>query len=71
MTSMNISIKKDAYEFLKRLKTSKRSFSDVILSFKKDQSDILSFFGVLKESNWDEKEHSMKALRESINKRIS
>ena len=71
MSSVNISIKKDAYEFLKRLKTSKRSFSDVILSFKKDKNDILSFFGVLKESNWEEKERSMKALRQSINKRLS
>lgn len=34
MGSVNISLKKDAYEFLKSLKSDDKSFSEVILEFK-------------------------------------
>lgn len=70
MASINISVKKEAYEFLKNLKAGDRSFSDVILSFKKDKKDIMRFFGALKDSDWDNKEKSMKSLRESFSKRL-
>ena len=69
MTSINISLKKDAYEFLKTLKDKDKSFSDVILSFKKED-DIMKFFGALKNSNWDEKEKNMKNFRDSFKKRL-
>ena len=69
MASMNISIKKDAYEFLKKMKSNDQSFSDVILSFKK-KNNIMDFFGALKESDWHEKEKNMKEFRESFNKRL-
>ena len=70
MTSINISVKKEAYDFLKNMKTKDKSFSDIILSFKKEQSSVMRFFGALKELNWKEKENSMKSLRESFNKRL-
>lgn len=70
MASINISIRKEAYEFLKELKVGEGSFSDVILSFKKDKDDILDFFGVLKESDWNEKEQNMANFRKNFNKRL-
>ena len=70
MASVNISVRKEAYEFLKNLKTKDKSFSDVILSFKKEQGDVMRFFGVLKDSDWNEKEKHMKGLRESFNRSI-
>ena len=68
MTSMNISIKKEAYEFLKERKGD-RSFSDAILDFKKD-NDLTRFFGCLKDVDWDAREKEMKRFREEFNDRI-
>ena len=70
MTSTNISIRKDAYEFLKRFKTRDKSFSDVILGFKKDKNEILNFFGVLKSVDWKEREKEMRNLRGSFARRL-
>lgn len=78
MASVNISIKKEAYDFLSRLKTKDRSFSDVILEFKENKEErgtaksLLRFAGCLKDSgiNWEEKEKRMKEFRDSFNKRI-
>lgn len=69
MTSINISLKKEAYEFLKKLKTQDKSFSDVILTFKKS-NNIMDFFGVLKNIDWGKKEKNMEQLRSSFNKRL-
>lgn len=70
MASINISIKKEAYEFLKGLKTKDKSFSDVILSFKRKPDNIMRFFGVLKNLDWDEKEKDIGNFRSSFNKRL-
>ena len=70
MTSINISIKKEAYELLKNLKTKEKSFSEVILSFKNEHKDIMRFFGVLKSIDWGEKEKNMQHFRDSFNKRL-
>jgi len=70
MASINISIKKEAYDFLKDIKTKERSFSDVILSFKKGQNDVMKFFGVLNDIDWNEREKNMKKFRVSFRKRI-
>ena len=70
MASVNISVRKEAYNFLKNLKTDNKSFSDIILSFKKEQNDIMRFFGVLNGLDWNNKEKNMKSLRESYNKRL-
>ena len=63
MTSVNISIKREAYEFLKMMKAKDKSFSDVILGLRKDKKEALKFFGVLKDADWKEKEKKMKGLR--------
>ena len=68
MTSINISIKQDAYNFLQSLKTGNKSFSDVILEFKKD--NIMRFFGVLKDLDWDKKEKQIVSLRQSFKSRL-
>lgn len=70
MVSYNISIKEDAYDFLKRLKAKDKSFSDVILKFKENKKDIMAFFGALKSIDWKEKEAKVKEFRTSFNKRL-
>ena len=70
MSSINISLRKEAYNFLKSLKGKNISFSDVILGFKKEKRDILDFFGVLKDSSWKTKEEAMRGFRTSINRRM-
>lgn len=76
MGSMNISIKDEAYAFLESLKSENKSFSDVILEFKErdlergKEKGILKFFGVLKDSNWTEKEEIIRDFRESFEKRV-
>ncbi len=77
MSSVNISIKREAYNFLASLKDRDRSFSDVILEFKERASArgsakrLLKFAGALKDSDWDEKEKLMKNFRDSVNRRLS
>ena len=74
MGSINISLRREAYEFLKALKTRDKSFSDVVLEFKDRgaTSDVMRLFGALKNANidWKAKENRMKAFRESFNKLI-
>ncbi len=66
MVNINISVKEEAYDFLKKLKSKDKSFSDVILSFKKDTGILENFFAVLKDLDWDKKEKKMKELRQSF-----
>ena len=77
MGSVNISIKKEAYNFLVSLKERDRSFSDVILEFKGRQMErkgskesIMKFFGVLKNINWKEREKRMRDFRKEFNERF-
>ena len=70
MASINISIKKEAYDFLRHLKNKNKSFSDIILSFKKEQNDIMRFFGILGELDWESKEKNIKNLRKSFNEKL-
>ena len=77
MGSVNISIKKEAYNFLASLKERDRSFSDVILEFKGRQMErkgskesIMKFFGVLKNINWKEREKRMRDFRKEFNERF-
>ncbi len=70
MASVNISIKKEAYEFLKDIKSDEKSFSDVILSFKKEEKGVMRFFGALKDADWKAKESEIKSFRESFNRRL-
>jgi len=79
MGSINISVREEAYEFLRSLKTRDKSFSDVILEFKDEgevkrgsKEALLKFYGVLKDENidWKAKEKRMRELRDSFNKRL-
>lgn len=79
MGSMNISIKKEAYDFLKSLKSKDESFSDVILDFRENKNSRKGSFEVIKEClndfdsesvDWDEIENRIKINRESSKKRI-
>ena len=69
MASMNISIKQEAYDFLKELKSEDKSFSDVILSFKKEENDVMKFFGMSKEEDWEEREKEMASFRKEFDER--
>jgi predicted CopG family antitoxin len=80
MASINISIRKEAYEFLKSFKRNDESFSDIILEFKENsyrkrgsKESIMRFFGTLKNENinWDENEKRMKEFRKSFEDRIN
>jgi len=74
MSSMNISLKKEAYEFLRSFKSEDKSFSDVILEFKegKKNSNVMELFGALKYKgiNLAERKRIMKEFRDSFNKRM-
>ena len=70
MTSINISIKKEAYNFLSRLKSKDKSFSDVILDFKTKDEDVMRFFGTLKDIDWKTKEKASESFRSSFNRRL-
>ena len=77
MGSVNISVKDDAYRFLKSLKREGKSFSDVILEFRGKRNErsgksLLKFSGGLKDMNinWEGKAKRMKEFRESFERRI-
>ena len=75
MGSVNISLKKEAYDFLNSIRKKDQSFSEVILDFKKEKKftgkDLMKFAGALKnKEDWDETEKNMKEFRKSINKRL-
>ena len=69
MASMNISIKQEAYDFLKELKSEDKSFSDVILSFKKEENDVMKFFGMLKDKDFTEMEKEIASFRKEFDER--
>ena len=79
MVNINISIKEEAYRFLRSLKHGEKSFSDVILGFKKDseydkssKEAVLQFAGVLKNKgiDWKAREKKMEEFRKEFNKRV-
>jgi len=76
MGSVNISLKKEAYEFLKSLRSRDKSFSDVILELKDSKGNKNSILSVVREKrdieivDWKEKEKRMKNFRKSFNERI-
>ncbi len=75
MVNINISIKKEAYDFLNKFRKDSKSFSDVILDFEKgknDKENIDRLIGALGNVNidWNAKERRMKEFRISFNKRM-
>jgi len=78
MGSVNISIKEEAYRFLKSLKSKDESFSDVILEMRErginkkgSKENVLKFAGVLKDAGikWEEVEKGMKDFRKDFDER--
>jgi len=69
MASKNITITEDAYNFLKKLKTNSRSFSDVILSMKEKRNDVMSYAGSLKDVDLDSIDKIRSDARRDWNKR--
>lgn len=75
MTSINISLKKEAYDFLNSLRGKDKSFSEVVLEFKEKKKGskevLLGFSGCLKDKkDWKEFEKESLEFRKSINKRL-
>lgn len=76
MSSINISLKKEAYEFLKALKRKDKSFSDIILEFRENKSNKEKILELFREErdlsgiDWKGKERRMNKFRDSFNKRI-
>ncbi|MFT4313122.1 MAG: antitoxin VapB family protein [Candidatus Woesearchaeota archaeon] len=68
MTSTNISLKKEAYDFLLSQKKKTMSFSDVVLTFKygKKTQSLQSFKGTLKGHKKDLDLKKMKKFRKEI-----
>ena len=79
MASVNISLTREAYEYLKVLKGKEKSFSDVILELKEGSGEkrgskeaVMKFFGALKDKkiDWEAKEKRMKAFRNEVEERL-
>jgi len=62
MVSKNITITKEAYDFLKKMKAGKKSFSKVILELKESRSNIMSYAGIFKNVDLS----SVKKVREEL-----
>lgn len=79
MASINISLRKEAYEFLRTLKTGSKSFSDVILELRERRRDresarsLLRFAGVLNKAgvDWKEKEKRTRAFRDAVSGKVA
>ena len=78
MASVNISLTKEAYNYLKMLKGKDKSFSEVVLEIKGERfkkgskENILRFAGGLKNSNinWNEFEKNITEFRKGFDKRV-
>ena len=77
MVNINISLRKEAYDYLRARTGKNRSFSDVVLEFKKQENikqgskeAILKFAGVLENLDWDKKKKIMKDFREEVEERM-
>ena len=75
MTNVNISIKEEAYQYLKMLKGKDKSFSDVIIEMKKNRAEkgtaksLLKFAGKLKHLDAKKFDKIRGELNEDFNKR--
>ncbi len=77
MTSVQISVRKDVYEKLKKAKRPDESFSDVIERFLGNESNVQAFldlYGIAKNPDQDEFfaafREGKRQIRDSLNKRF-
>lgn len=74
MSSKNISIKKEAYDYLKSIKAEDESFSDIILKLKKEKKNngltlikIANKYREKQESKyWKEREENIESVRKTF-----
>ena len=75
MGSINISLKKEAYDFLNSIRKKDQSFSEIILEFKKEKKftgkDLLKYAGVLNEERAEEIKREIKNNRKSFEKELN
>ena len=77
MTSINISLRREAYDFLNSFRNGEKSFSDVVLELsekkrKGNKEEVLKFWGVLRDKkDWGATENRMKNFRKSFEEEIS
>jgi len=75
MGSINISLKKEAYDFLNSIRKKDQSFSEIILEFKKEKKftgkDLLKYAGVLNEERAEEIKKEIKENRKDFEKELN
>ncbi len=65
MPRLHISLRKEAYEFLKSRRARGESFSDIVLSFKEPKKNPMDFFGIWKDMPKEEFESIKKELEKT------
>jgi len=70
MTSVNISLRKEAYDLLKQRKAKNESFSDIIIYEFKKKLTPLDFFGILKDKAWEDDVTRMESFKDSFDTRL-
>jgi len=76
MANINISIKEEAYQYLKMLKGKDKSFSDVIIELKDNKTgkgtakSLLKYAGKLKHLDAKKFDKIREDLNEGLNKRV-
>ncbi|MAE49452.1 hypothetical protein CMI48_01350 [Candidatus Pacearchaeota archaeon] len=78
MVNINISLKKEAYDYLKARAGKEKSFSDVVLDFKEreqvkkgSKEALLKFAGVLKNIDWEKRKKVMADFRNEVEQRLA
>lgn len=75
MGSVNISLKKEAYDFLNSIRKKNQSFSEVILDFKKEKKftgkDLMKFAGVLDKEKAEKIKKEIKDNRKNFEKELN
>lgn len=78
MVNINISIKEEAYNYLKMLKGNDKSFSDVILGMKNERKgctgkELVKLAERFKDLNidWDKKQREAENIRKELNEELN
>jgi len=78
MVNINISLTKEAYNYLKTLKGRDKSFSDVVIEMKEkcrerkgSKEAIMKYFGAIEKSRLDEIEKETEKTRADLNRELN